>query len=124
MKFRKKPVVIEAIQYKGEVTQELIIFCPDLLVVALNDEGRVIKDLTVQIDTLEGNLKVSNGDWIIKGIKGEFYPCKPGIFELTYYKEEDNECCRSLLKSSGIKDDEKVFCGKCNTCWEKKWRKI
>ncbi len=80
MKFRKKPVVIDAIQYKGgDHKQEIIDFT----------EGKAIRSVNwnhLIIPTLEGNHKAEIGDWIIKGIKGEFYPCKPDIFKKTYEK--------------------------------------
>ena len=80
MKFRKKPVVIDAIQFTGNAG-ECINFCP----IAIDPEST--KALLV-IPTLEGNMTVSLGDWIIKGVNGEFYPCKPDIFEKTYEKVE------------------------------------
>jgi len=73
-KFRKKPVVIEAILYTGDY-EEAESFVGDKFEVTISETG---------IQTLEGFMKVSIGDWIIKGIKGEFYPCKPDIFEATY----------------------------------------
>ena len=76
MKFRKKPVVIEAIQWKGDNRQELEDF-----------GGRDIisnPDGTLTIATPEGNHTANKGDWIIRGIIGEVYPCKPDIFEATY----------------------------------------
>ena len=82
-KFRKKPVVIEARLFNSEDlnTQErLADWCKGKLCgIMLPAEYRVIK-----INTLEGEIEASYGDWIIKGVKGEFYPCKPDIFELTY----------------------------------------
>lgn len=69
-KFRKKPVVIEAIKY--DVEGKLI---PGVLFDRLGQ---------AYIKTLEGEMNVSVGDWIITGIKGEKYPCKPDIFEETY----------------------------------------
>ncbi len=75
MKFKKKPVVIEAIQFNGKNLPEMELFVP---------VGHYVDDGTFDIVTLEGNLHVSINDWIIKGIKGEFYPCKPDIFESTY----------------------------------------
>jgi hypothetical protein len=74
--YRKKPVVIEAIQFKGN-DKECIDFCP----VAVDP---VEQHPSLLIPTLEGDMRVSFGDWIIKGVNGEFYPCKPGIFEKTY----------------------------------------
>ncbi len=78
MKYRKKPVEIEAIQLTEENLDKIMEFC-----------GGKIKShpLTgVVIETLEGNMTADKGDYIIKGVKGEFYPCKPDIFELTYEK--------------------------------------
>ena len=75
MKFRKKPVVIEAIQWAGDNFGELTDFMHDCYSV---DGKKII------ISTYEGNMTANVGDWIIRGIKGEFYPCKPDIFEATY----------------------------------------
>jgi hypothetical protein len=74
-KYRKKPVVIEAVQFTGDNWGEIETFVP---VGKYNDDG------TFQIVTLEGEHKCSIGDYVIKGVKGEFYPCKPDIFEMTY----------------------------------------
>lgn len=78
MKYRKKPVVIVARQFNGKNGMELLAwmkgeeleedFCGDY----------------IEIKTLEGTMRADKSDWIIKGIKGEFYPCKPDIFEATY----------------------------------------
>jgi hypothetical protein len=75
VKYRKKPVVVEAIQYNGENKVETQLFMNMYL-----DE--VYKRL--RIPTYEGYVFASVGDYIIKGVKGEFYPCKPDIFEKTY----------------------------------------
>lgn len=80
MKFRKKPVVIEAIQFIDNFT-EIKEFCGDNVV------GR--GDDCIVIQTLEGDMCANKMDWIIKGVNGEFYPCKPDIFEKTYEKYED-----------------------------------
>lgn len=79
MKYRKKPVVIDAIQYIGtdENKIELYHFMGRLTYYVDENEDLVIK-------TLEGNMRANIGDYIIKGIHGEFYPCKPYIFEETY----------------------------------------
>ena len=74
--YRKKTVVIEAIQLTDENVDLLVEFC-----------GNKIKShpmTGVVIETLEGNMLANKGDYIIKGVKGEFYPCKPDIFEMTY----------------------------------------
>lgn len=75
-KYRKKPVVVDAIQWTGDNELEVFYF--------LNDGLIDIKNRVVRIETLEGVMSASVGDYIIKGIKGEFYPCKPDIFEMTY----------------------------------------
>lgn len=88
-KFRKKPVVIEARQLtkdslfplmnwvdaEGGKTGE---WCWD------DNDDQFIVERYLTIETLEGNHKALEGDWIIKGVAGEFYPCKPDIFEMTY----------------------------------------
>lgn len=81
--FRKKPVVVEARQLLATDVSEmeaLAAWCG----------GRVrgyslpIDQRIIQIDTLEGEMEASPGDWIIEGVRGEFYPCKPDIFAMTY----------------------------------------
>jgi hypothetical protein len=77
MKFRKKPVIIEAVQYRT-IRHEVDAFCPVL-------EWKIEDGFEIPyVSTLEGQMRVSKGDWIIRGIQGEFYPCKPDIFEKTY----------------------------------------
>lgn len=81
--FRKKPVVVEAIQYTEETREECIAFCNPGHV-GINEEGCEYDLRCLWIHTLEGRMTASPQDWIIKGVNGEFYPCKPGIFEKTY----------------------------------------
>ena len=89
MKYRKKPVEIEAIQWNGSNTEEVIVFCSeDNVVFCSVKEPNGDTYLVCQIATLEGVMTVNNGDYIIKGVKGEFYPCKPDVFEMTYEKCE------------------------------------
>ena len=76
-KYIKKPVVIEAVQWTGINKNEVEDF--------IKDFGSVKGDY-VDIATLEGLMVASIGDFIIKGVKGEFYPCKPDIFEMSYIK--------------------------------------
>lgn len=80
MKYRKKPVVIEAIQYTGDNYNEVCEFVGKELRTPLiqYEPGELI------IETLEGNMIASVNDYIIKGIHGEFYPCKPDIFDKSY----------------------------------------
>ena len=73
--FRKKPVVIQACQWLGHNGDEVGSF--------IGDVGYVKGDY-VDIGTLEGLMVASKGDFIIKGVNGEFYPCKPDIFKKTY----------------------------------------
>lgn len=90
-KFRKKPVVIEAIQWIGNNYEEIQEFSNGKVTYyewfQLNETG--VNPKMLQIHTLEGKMEASIRDWIIKGIKGEFYPCKPDIFEQTYELVED-----------------------------------
>ncbi len=83
MKYRKKPIIIEAVQWNGENAEEVaklsngsreLEFCDDFI----EDKPEV------KIKTLEGTMTANKNDWIIKGINGELYPCKPDIFEATY----------------------------------------
>lgn len=82
-KYRKKPVVIEAIQFidTPERLEELSNFIDNQLlrVDYKNPDKPVLK-----LQTLEGERLASVGDYVIKGVKGEYYPCKPDIFEMTY----------------------------------------
>ena len=95
--YRKKPVTVEAAQWDGSRESlgaicRWVNSCPEVVnedeepsgdpTMDFLTEGDEIRD--VQIYTLEGPLRVSPGDWIIKGVKGEFYPCKPDVFDATY----------------------------------------
>lgn len=81
MKFRKKPVVIEASHYDG--TLDLEFLKGDERVRSLGDGSGA-----AEIVTLEGTMRADLGDWIIRGVKGELYPCKPDIFAATYEPAE------------------------------------
>ena len=88
MKFRKKPVVIEAMQFLGPVAAigdiDYATTFDDWIVASQGDRTcRYVGD-TIVIPTLEGDHIASPGDWIIRGVKGEIYPCKPDIFAATY----------------------------------------
>ena len=80
-KYRKKPVVIEAVRWTGENLLEICNFTGRC-------GGELIKNGELYIDTLEGVHHASIGDFIIKGVHGEFYPCKPDIFRKTYTEEK------------------------------------
>lgn len=82
--YRKKPVVIEAIQWRLEDdVNKIIEWLGDNLIQEERDGCAVVG---TWVKTLEGNMMVSYGDYIIQGVSGEFYPCKPDIFEKTYEK--------------------------------------
>ena len=82
-KYRKKPVVIEAVQLTRENGPEVWEWADSK---PFYDPDGTISGLS--IFTLEGRMKAEFGDWIIRGVKGEFYPCKPDIFEATYEPAE------------------------------------
>lgn len=82
MKYRKKPITIEAVQWTGENIKEIEHFT----------RGKARYNLwldTFEIKTLEGTMIANVDDYIIKGVKGEFYPCKPDIFKQTYELVKD-----------------------------------
>lgn len=94
MKFRKKPVVIEAVQFTlalrdavvlGEAVAPYGIKCVSS---SYHPGRREVHSAKFVVKTLEGDMEVSVDDWIIKGVKGETYPCKPDIFEATYEPAE------------------------------------
>jgi hypothetical protein len=80
-KFRKKPVVIEAVEWTGE--QEAVNGLVALMA-GKDDAILFCDDGSLEIPTLEGDMRAETGDWIIKGVKGELYPCKPDVFAATY----------------------------------------
>lgn len=85
MKFRKKPIIIEAVQLRWDTWNEM---CEHAGVGKLAD-GKPEGDLSgenigLNIPTLEGLIHADENDWVIRGVKGELYPCKPDIFEATY----------------------------------------
>lgn len=89
--FRKKPVVIEAIQWDGSIesAQDVIRWSGNRIgyrseSIGNPDESKRSKTVWLVVYTIEGNMQAQPNDWIIKGIKGELYPCKPDIFEATY----------------------------------------
>lgn len=91
MRFTKKPVTIEAIQWTGKNLREVIAFTdgpPDTRSTHAGMAWEAYADLVardgLKIYTLEGKMLANHGDWIIRGVKGEYYPCKPDIFEATY----------------------------------------
>lgn len=92
-KYRKKPVVIEAMQLKWETWNEMCDFAEvpyKSVGIYVTKEGSVLTEHTsdstigLSITTLEGTMIAKENDWVIKGVNGELYPCKPDIFEKSY----------------------------------------
>ncbi len=83
-KWRKKPVVIEAVQFNGDNGPDIVNWAHNGLPPEANSVIRLGYPGYLYVRTLEGTMEAYPNDWIIKGIKGEFYPCKPDIFNATY----------------------------------------
>lgn len=94
MKYRKKPVIIDAIQWTGGNMVEIADFAKGFAkfdeIRQGDSENKIPAQYDLSIQTLEGTMQASRGDYIIKGVNGEFYPCKPDIFEKTYEKAESS----------------------------------
>ncbi len=95
MKYRKKPVTIDAFQLNpNEPVRE------DWFLDAISNSTVIVHSTYCDIKTLEGTMRANLGDYIIRGVNGEIYPCKPDIFEKTYELVESEECetCKELNK--------------------------
>ncbi len=131
-KFKKKPIVIEAIQLKWDAWSEVCDFVgvgklSDNKPCGFNLDGDPSK-IGLYIPTLEGVMEANEGDWIIKGIQGEFYPCKPDIFEATYEEvieaKRDPKCTcgdpsikeHACPYRQDIDDDNDYKCICCDFC--------
>lgn len=114
MKYRKKPVVVEAVQWTGLNLEEIKEFVGRALTYIINDTawkaGKGRPCVYIKIRTLEGEMEVSEKDFIIKGVNGEFYPCKPDIFQKTYAPEDERQTAY---------DPDKVVEQLENYCFEK-----
>ena len=88
MRYRKKPVEIEAVRWTGNNFEEIRQFAGQHTNIVIHDTawnaGAGAAVAVLSIHTLEGDMKAEYGDYIIKGVTGEFYPCKPDIFAKTY----------------------------------------
>lgn len=78
MKYRTKPVEIEAVRWTGQNVNEVVDFAQG------GTRKILFQEYGMFIETLEGRMKADEGDYIIRGLKGEYYPCKPDIFEMKY----------------------------------------
>jgi hypothetical protein len=89
-RYRKKPVEVEALQYCDCIPEAVIDWSGARFVDVRtdvrdpDDPNKFLRETVLAIRTLEGDMIVSPGDWVIRGVKGEFYPCKPDIFAATY----------------------------------------
>ena len=114
-KYRKKPVEIEAIQWTGDNLKEILEF---------SDKAYIERDnYTLKIETLEGTHIANKGDYIIKGIKGEFYPCKPDIFEMTYESGGFGEISDGYHTFNELYDHRMIlFSLICNSNSQRAWK--
>ena len=104
-KYRKKPVIVDALQWNGENIEAMREF------VGKKGFYHVTNDNSLVIPTLEGDHKAMIGDFIIKGVAGEFYPCKPDIFKQTYEPVEGGdewycERCKQYVPGHEVTYDE------------------
>lgn len=83
-RYRKKPVEVEAVQLTNNTTPDKVAYWCGGRVVPHPEKNYTGGPLVIEIDTLEGTMRAEPGDWIIKGVAGEFYPIKAEIFEETY----------------------------------------
>ena len=98
-RYRKKPVVIEAMRIEPDSRwSDITEFSPSASIIYPNPNMGGEPHSYVEIETLEGTMRANGGDWIIKGVKGEFYACKPDVFELTY-EEVRGRCAGRILKA-------------------------
>lgn len=107
-KYIKKSVEIEAIQWNGINLSEIQEFGKGNLDIDIYNNGVTPPLVTIEIKTLEGVMKLNENDYLIKGIKGEYYPCKPDIFELTYEKFYTLEEVKKEWEEEGFE----VICSK------------
>ena len=105
--YRKKPVVIEAIQFNGKNAEEIEQWSNNNVKAGPASEDTSTRDY-LEIETLEGTMTAQLNDYIIKGVSGEFYPCKPDIFEKTYDAETTS------FKERLIKEHEELTTCECN----------
>jgi len=78
VKYRKRPVVVDAVRWTGSMSIEIQEFMSD------SEREPIVTDDSLVIPTPEGDMVARKGDYIIKGVEGEFYPCKPSVFKDTY----------------------------------------
>ena len=126
-RYTKKPVTVEAIQYTGANLREVLDFTGkhprwgEWFKSFEDYEAHVCSDRGVfKVLTLEGTMEALPGDWIIRGVKGEHYPCKPDIFAATYTRAD---LCASGSATPTAQEAEPVDVRKCQTCQGFGWIK-
>lgn len=111
--YRKKPVTIEAVQFDGLNPTEIKDFVGENCEVEIYDNEVTPPVARIVIHTLEGDMEVSRGDYVIKGVKGEFYPCKPDIFQQTYESAETQkeleEEMEEFFETMPVLEHENIF---------------
>lgn len=127
MKYKKKPVVVDAYQYNGDIRNaDGDIYIPYWMIEAF-DNGILNYDFPhgirqLYVKTLSGILNIEVGDYIIKGINGELYVCKPDIFEETYDAYDEHEVCKVCKSGHLIKQNYVLMSDppqdvyKCDNC--------
>ena len=111
--YKKKPVEVEAVRFDGHNIGECLAFC------RVGKKAMAYQSAIDQISilTLEGEMKASRGDYIIRGVNGEFYPCKPDIFQKTY----DLISRPCLDCGAAVREKEIFLFGQyCAHCWNKR----
>lgn len=100
-KYRKKPVIIDAFKWTGDRDQtEDTVWINNAMKQGILSIGLIGESTHMFIETLEGTMIADAGDYIIRGVKGEIYPCKPDIFEMTYEKVNSNSILSDFNKNS------------------------
>ena len=126
--FRKKPVVIEAVVWDGSNFEEVLEFIygvnyKDKVDASFKEFETLRKNIIengLKVDTLEGIMSASIGDYIIKGVNGEFYPCKADIFEKTYEVVDDNDRTITIEVVKGVAGDS-LYINNRRVSGEKPW---
>ena len=115
--YRKKPVIIEAVQFDGLNPTEIKDFVGENCEVEIYDNKVTPPVARIVIHTLEGNMEVSKGDYVIKGVKGEFYPCKPDIFQQTYESAETQKELEEAANKFAVSYDQGTCDGIAQDCF-------